>query len=227
MLAPVYQFGHVARCFSAEQPKGRFSIQGRARGSNAKGSGMGACGSKKDEETVIVYDERDRPRRVSVTEYGQINDAHQRKLNNMGYDNAGPSANPYVQRSGVRDEVRVEPIPEYVVDYRKDGAQLKEELQRDKLQQREMEERDSGTEGRLVTRGASEPSLMDQHGSPKGDSIKDGECIVCLDAPRTHLMHPCGHLSMCERCAGTLMASVLPKCAVCRKDVDSIVKVYK
>ena len=49
---------------------------------------MGACGSKKDEETVIVYDERDRPRRVSVTEYGQINDAHQRKLNNMGYDNA-------------------------------------------------------------------------------------------------------------------------------------------
>jgi hypothetical protein len=191
---------------------------------------MGACGSKKEEETVIVYDERDRPRRVSVTEYGQINDAHQRKLNNMGYDNAGPSANPYVQRSGVRDEVRVEPIPEYVVDYRKDGAQLKEELQRDKLQQREMEERDSGTEGRLVTRGASEPSLMDQHGSPtspKGDSLKDGECIVCLDAPRTHLMHPCGHLSMCERCAGTLMASVLPKCAVCRKDVDSIVKVYK
>ena len=63
--------------------------------------------------------------------------------------------------------------------------------------------------------------------SPKGDSLKDGECIVCLDAPRTHLMHPCGHLSMCERCAGTLMASVLPKCAVCRKDVDSIVKVYK
>ena len=44
---------------------------------------MVACGSKKDEETVIVYDERDRPRRVSVTEYGQINDAHQRTLNNM------------------------------------------------------------------------------------------------------------------------------------------------
>ena len=102
--------------------EGALQHKGRARGSNAKGSGMGACGSKKEEETVIVYDERDRPRRVSVTEYGQINDAHQRKLNNMGYDNAGPSANPYVQRSGVRDEVRVEPIPEYVVDYRKDGA---------------------------------------------------------------------------------------------------------
>ena len=37
-------------------------------------------------------------------------------------------------------------------------------------------------------------------------------------------MHPCGHLSMCETCAGALMEKVLPKCPICRKDVDSVVE---
>ena len=195
--------------------------------------GNKVCGSKQ-EDTVIVYDERDRPRRVSASEYAHIKAAEQRKLQNMGYDCA-PPAGSYAQgprRSGVRDEVPVEPIPEYVVDYRRDQAQLKEELERDKLQQREMEERDIATESRLVVANGEreETSLMDQNGGPalaKGASLKEGECVVCLDAARTLLMHPCGHLSMCETCARALMEKVLPKCPICRKDVDSVVKVWR
>ena len=116
------------------------------------------------------------------------------------------------------------------MDYRKDGAQLKEELQRDKLQQREMEERDSGTEGRLVTRGASEPSLMDQHGSPtsaKGDSIKDGECIVCLNAEPSHVLIPCGHQCVCADCSEILMNELRPRCPVCRALCDQGLRVFK
>ena len=88
--------------------------------------GNKVCGSKR-EDTVIVYDERDRPRRVSASEYAHIKAAEQRKLQNMGYDCA-PPAGSYAQgprRSGVRDEVPVEPIPEYVVDYGRDQAQLR------------------------------------------------------------------------------------------------------
>ena len=53
----------------------------------AKGSTMGnVCGSKR-EDTVIVYDERDRPRRVSVSEYSHINAAQQRKLSSKNVAN--------------------------------------------------------------------------------------------------------------------------------------------
>ena len=63
--------------------------------------------------------------------------------------------------------------------------------------------------------------------SPSSPCGNEGTCVVCLDAARTHLMHPCGHLSMCETCAGALMEKVLPKCPICRKDVDSVVKVWR
>ena len=101
----------------------------------------------------------------------------------------------------------MEPIPEYVVDYGRDQAQLKEELERDKLQQREMEERDIATESRLVVANGEreETSLMDQNGGPalaKGASLKEGECVVCLDAARTHRCTLAGTCPCARRAPG-------------------------
>jgi hypothetical protein len=40
------------------------------------------------------------------------------------------------------------------------------------------------------------------------------ECVICFEGEKTHLILPCGHLALCERCAG-LMGDQLHKCPVC------------
>lgn len=47
------------------------------------------------------------------------------------------------------------------------------------------------------------------------------ECVVCLDAPSTVLLNPCGHAQFCGKCA-----SVLKICPVCRSNVLSVIKVF-
>lgn len=38
-------------------------------------------------------------------------------------------------------------------------------------------------------------------------------CVVCLDAPRTHALVPCGHMCLCEACTTTPVGK---KCPICR-----------
>ncbi|KAL7491145.1 hypothetical protein ACHAWT_000592 [Skeletonema menzelii] len=48
------------------------------------------------------------------------------------------------------------------------------------------------------------------------DEEKTGvtECVVCWEAPRTHVFVPCGHISVCKSCSSRLMESkkVCPTC---------------
>ena len=48
------------------------------------------------------------------------------------------------------------------------------------------------------------------------------ECVVCMDAPRTHLVAPCGHKCLCEACANGLM-----DCPICRNPALCIVRVFE
>jgi len=52
-----------------------------------------------------------------------------------------------------------------------------------------------------------------------------GLCVVCLDAPATHLCVPCGHLCGCSGCLGLLSRSS-GACPMCRAHFTSFVHVF-
>ncbi|OLQ07407.1 Baculoviral IAP repeat-containing protein 2 [Symbiodinium microadriaticum] len=49
------------------------------------------------------------------------------------------------------------------------------------------------------------------------------QCVVCLDAPANMAFVPCGHLAVCEACAGQLER---PICPVCRQTSQSILHIF-
>jgi SWI/SNF-related matrix-associated actin-dependent regulator 1 of chromatin subfamily A len=44
----------------------------------------------------------------------------------------------------------------------------------------------------------------------------DGCCAICMDAPRTAALAPCGHALLCDACAARVLATAAPLCPVCR-----------
>ena len=67
-------------------------------------------------------------------------------------------------------------------------------------------------------------SGRDVAGYMQGES-EDGECIVCWQAPRQVVAVPCGHFSLCAACASDVCSRQPALCPVCRKAVDSTVRV--
>jgi TPR repeat protein len=47
------------------------------------------------------------------------------------------------------------------------------------------------------------------------------ECVVCIDAPRSTVLLPCGHVCMCGDCVGDCQS-----CPICRTAIESALKVY-
>ena len=65
-------------------------------------------------------------------------------------------------------------------------------------------------------------------------------CVVCLDAPKTHLLLPCGHKCVCSGCAPDFAVSAVAsadetgwrrvgsaQCPICRHEVRSVAKVWE
>jgi len=50
------------------------------------------------------------------------------------------------------------------------------------------------------------------------------ECVVCLDAARTHILVPCGHQCVCEDCASELSEG--DACPVCRQQIVMKARVF-
>jgi hypothetical protein len=46
-------------------------------------------------------------------------------------------------------------------------------------------------------------------------------CVVCLDAPKDHIVLPCGHMCACGACAQLLR----DRCPVCRGPIEHITQV--
>lgn len=49
-------------------------------------------------------------------------------------------------------------------------------------------------------------------------------CAICMEHPRDHIFVPCGHLCICQHCVARLKAR---PCPVCRKQPDTIIRVFK
>ena len=52
-------------------------------------------------------------------------------------------------------------------------------------------------------------------------------CVVCMDAPKQHVMMPCMHMCVCEACAQRLLeVQTQPPCPVCRTPVEQTSRVF-
>ena len=50
-----------------------------------------------------------------------------------------------------------------------------------------------------------------------------GACVICLSAPSSHAMVPCGHLCMCVACSEQ---GAFAQCPICRGRVESTLKIH-
>jgi hypothetical protein len=51
-------------------------------------------------------------------------------------------------------------------------------------------------------------------------------CVVCFDAPKDHIMVPCGHQCVCGACAELMTKARTPTCPVCREPIRETMKVF-
>jgi ribosomal protein L32 len=55
----------------------------------------------------------------------------------------------------------------------------------------------------------------------------DNECVVCMDARRTHTFVPCGHVVVCQNCGDAIMEEKGAKeCPFCTLKAIMVMKVY-
>jgi len=51
---------------------------------------------------------------------------------------------------------------------------------------------------------------------------KGALCVVCMDAPKNHVMRPCMHMCTCEACTQQLVEQVVQSCPVCREPIERV-----
>jgi hypothetical protein len=51
-------------------------------------------------------------------------------------------------------------------------------------------------------------------------------CVVCFDAPKDHIIIPCGHQCVCGTCAEALKREAHPACPLCREPISVTAKVF-
>ena len=67
--------------------------------------------------------------------------------------------------------------------------------------------------------------------------LHHGTCVICLDAPRTHVFIPCGHVCTCRSCSNALIGQTpshpwmdedvpLVQCPICKQAVQQIIPVF-
>ena len=67
---------------------------------------------------------------------------------------------------------------------------------------------------------------IDAPGVAGSELTASEECIVCMDAAKTHAIVSCGHQVLCGSCAGN---QKLQKCPICRAPIDDkgVIRVYR
>jgi hypothetical protein len=61
--------------------------------------------------------------------------------------------------------------------------------------------------------------------APHPDDDED-QCVMCFDAPKDHIIIPCGHVCVCEACAKQLTQMENPSCPICRTAIQHTNKVF-
>jgi len=67
--------------------------------------------------------------------------------------------------------------------------------------------------------GVMKPSGVDGDDSDDFSAL----CVICIDAENTHIVLPCGHKCLCERCAPGVVGK---PCPMCRVVCEAVCKVY-
>ena len=62
---------------------------------------------------------------------------------------------------------------------------------------------------------------------PAAPQLEEELCVVCMDAPKQHIILPCGHQCVCEACAQQLTQTTSPSCPVCRAPIRETTRVYR
>jgi hypothetical protein len=55
---------------------------------------------------------------------------------------------------------------------------------------------------------------------------EEDQCVMCFDAPKDHIIIPCGHVCVCEACANQLTQMRKPTCPICRTAIQLNTKVF-
>jgi hypothetical protein len=83
----------------------------------------------------------------------------------------------------------------------------------------------------IALRVQSDTLLMQQMQAQLGSSVvpsgaEETQCVVCFDAPKDHIIVPCGHQCVCASCAEQLTKTRTPMCPVCRGPILQTMKVF-
>jgi len=73
--------------------------------------------------------------------------------------------------------------------------------------------------------GINSTEFGHEQGATIGDSEK--ECIICFSDQRDTIILPCRHMCLCVTCAKSLQAQSNSKCPICRKDIESFLRLTK
>jgi len=68
------------------------------------------------------------------------------------------------------------------------------------------------------------PAVDSKPATPVPPVDDENECVVCLDAQKSHILIPCGHFCVCEACADRL--AVGDGCPICRTPVQIKTRVF-
>jgi hypothetical protein len=55
---------------------------------------------------------------------------------------------------------------------------------------------------------------------PAAHPDEEDQCVMCFDAPKDHVIIPCGHMCVCEGCATLLKQTAFPSCPLCRRAIQ-------
>ncbi|XP_046333342.2 3-hydroxybutyryl-CoA dehydrogenase-like [Haliotis rufescens] len=103
------------------------------------------------------------------------------------------------------------------------------EDERDKRKQARLEQIQSlqmkeNTIPALSHRGNVTPRVHDDDAMVSSEAM-DRDCAICMDRLRNCLLQPCHHMVTCYECS-KMLHNRKDGCPICRKDINSIIKVY-
>jgi hypothetical protein len=93
----------------------------------------------------------------------------------------------------------------------------------------EAEAAEAAKRERLAALALEVKQLQAELGSGSATPQPDAEetlCVVCMDAPKDHIIVPCGHMCVCGACAEQLTKTRTPTCPVCRRVIRETMEVF-
>ena len=92
------------------------------------------------------------------------------------------------------------------------------------LSQEQADEREAAEEWAAAVEAAEAADVEVAAPLPAAPHV--AECVVCMDAPQSHALVPCGHMCMCATCAERCVETV-KECPMCRAPAHQTFRIYQ